>query len=178
MYFNKKSSLEDKQFLGLDSFQGDTETSSLNVATSNTFYKPPWFDSVREEFESSREGVSLCDYSSFAKVDIWSGGLEVVDFLQYMCSNDVDIPIGHIVHTGMQNEDGGYENDCTVARLADNRYMLMSPSIQQMRSFSWMKNHLPRDNSVYLEDVTSLYTSLCLIGPKVIKLKLQIIKMS
>ncbi len=29
-----------------------------------------------------------------------------------------------------------------------------------------MKHHLPRDNSVFLEDVTSLYTSLCLMGPK------------
>ena len=45
----------------------------------------------------------------------------MVDFLQYMCSNDVDIPIGHIVHTGMQNQWGGYENDCSVARLAENR---------------------------------------------------------
>ncbi len=65
----------------------------------------------------------------------------------------------------MQNVDGGYENDCTVARIADNRYLLMSPSIQQMRSYAWLKWHLPRDRSVYLEDVTSLYTTLCLMGP-------------
>lgn len=45
------------------------------------------------------------------------------------------------------------------------RYMMMSPSIQQMRSFTWMKNHLPKEGSVFLEDVTSLYTSLCLMGP-------------
>ena len=44
-----------------------------------------------------------------------------VEFLQKMCSNDVDIPVGHIVHTGMQNQWGGYENDCTVTRLAENR---------------------------------------------------------
>ena len=30
----------------------------------------------------------MCDYSSFAKLDIWSAGTEVVDFLQYLCSND------------------------------------------------------------------------------------------
>ena len=105
MYFNKKES-EDKQFLGLSSYiQGDTDSSSLNVATSNTFFKPSWFESVKEEFVASRESVSLCDYSSFAKMDIWSGGLEVVDFLQFMCSNDIDIPIGHIIHTGMQGRD-------------------------------------------------------------------------
>ena len=36
----------------------------------------------------------MCDYSSFAKLDIWSAGTEVVDFLQYLCSNDVDVPVG------------------------------------------------------------------------------------
>ena len=39
----------------------------------------------------------------------------------------------------MQNELGGYENDCSVARLAENHFMLMSPSIQQMRSYSIIK---------------------------------------
>ena len=50
----------------------------------------------------------------------------------------------------MHNVEGGYENDCSVARLAYNRYMLMSPSIQQMRSFTWVKHHLPEDGSVFL----------------------------
>jgi pyruvate dehydrogenase phosphatase regulatory subunit len=66
----------------------------------------------------------------------------------------------------MHNRFGGYENDCSVARLQENRFMLMSPSIQQMRSHTWMKTHLPTDGSVYLQDVTSLYTSLCVMGPK------------
>ena len=63
---------------------------------------------------------------------------------------------GSIVHTGMQNELGGYENDCSVARLAENHFMLMSPSIQQMRSYSWMKHRLPADGSVYLQASFSL----------------------
>ena len=50
-----------------------------------------------------------------------SGGQEVVNFLQYVCSNDVNRPVGMVVHTGMQNENGGYENDCSVVRLADNQ---------------------------------------------------------
>ncbi len=53
-----------------------------------------------------------------------SAGREVVDFLQYVCSNDIDRPVGNIIHTGMQNENGGYENDCSVVRLGDNRYSI------------------------------------------------------
>ena len=110
--------------------------------------------------------MAVCDYSSFAKFDLWSAGPEVVQFLQKLCSNDIDMPIGHIRHTGMQNRFGGYENDCSVARLQENRFMLMSPSIQQMKAYTWMRNHLPSNGSVYLQDVTSLYTSLCIMGPR------------
>jgi len=45
----------------------------------------------------------------------------VVDALQYLCSNDVDVPIGTIIHTGMQNKEGGYENDCSLIRMAENK---------------------------------------------------------
>ena len=56
--------------------------------------QPPWFDAVQAEFKATRENVTMCDYSSFAKLDIWSAGDEVIDFLQYLCSNDVDVPVG------------------------------------------------------------------------------------
>ena len=56
--------------------------------------QPKWFDRVQEEFKAARENVAICDYSSFAKLDIWSAGDEVIDFLQYLCSNDVDVPVG------------------------------------------------------------------------------------
>ena len=38
-----------------------------------------------------------------------------------MCSNDVDRPVGTVIHTGMQNRHGGYENDCSVIRTDENR---------------------------------------------------------
>ena len=47
--------------------------------------------------------MAVCDYSSFAKFDLWSSGPEVVEFLQKLCSNDIDMPIGHIRHTGTYN---------------------------------------------------------------------------
>lgn len=50
-----------------------------------------------------------------------SKGNEVVESLQYLCSNDVDVPVGSIIHTGMQNKHGGYENDCSLARLSENQ---------------------------------------------------------
>lgn len=48
---------------------------------------------------------------------------QALDLLQHLCANDLDVPVGHIVHTGMLNERGGYENDCSVVRLSKNRFV-------------------------------------------------------
>lgn len=50
----------------------------------------------------------------------------MVDSLQYLCSNDVDVPIGSIIHTGLQNERGGYENDCSLVRITENLLVFLN----------------------------------------------------
>ncbi|KYN15161.1 PREDICTED: pyruvate dehydrogenase phosphatase regulatory subunit, mitochondrial isoform X1 [Trachymyrmex cornetzi] len=140
------------------------------IAYTNTFGKPPWFDAVAQEYAVCREAIGLSDYSSFTKIDLWSNDTEVVDLLQYLCSNDVDVPVGSIIHTGMQNHLGGYENDCSLARIAPNHYMMIAPTIQQTRCKNWIHRHLPVDGSVAVSDVTSAYTAICIMGPATRKL--------
>ncbi len=43
---------------------------------------------------------------------------------------------------------------------------MVSPTSQSTRSMKWLKSHVPEDGSVFLSDVTSLYTALNVIGPK------------
>jgi len=43
---------------------------------------------------------------------------------------------------------------------------VVGPTAQQTRSFDWLRDHLPPDGSVQLNDVTSMYTALDVIGPK------------
>ncbi|KAG1684347.1 Pyruvate dehydrogenase phosphatase regulatory subunit, mitochondrial [Nymphon striatum] len=144
---------------------GQAEDNEQEFLGKGTFHKPNWFENVMREYKACRQSVAMVDYSSFTKLELWSRGTQVVDTLQYLCSNDVDIPIGGIVHTGMQNHLGGYENDCSLIRLASNRYMMIAPTIQQTRSQVWISRHLPSDGSVALSDVTSMYTAICIMGP-------------
>jgi len=131
-----------------------------------TFGKPEFFDQIEEEYLVCREGVGLIDMSSFSKFIVRGEEGAVVSFLQKLCSNDIDIPIGGIVPTGMQNEAGGYENDCMLIRKSHNSYFMVSPTQQQTRILEYMENELPDDNSVGLQDVTSMYSVLSLAGPK------------
>ena len=53
-----------------------------------------------------------------------SDGREAEDFLQRICANNIvpyDDILGSVVHTGMLNSNGGFENDCSIARLDTNK---------------------------------------------------------
>ena len=43
---------------------------------------------------------------------------------------------------------------------------MVSPTQQQTKIMEWLENHLPYDNSVGLQDVTSMHTVLSIAGPK------------
>lgn len=43
--------------------------------------------------------------------------------------------------------------------------MMVAPTIQQTRSKVWIQRHLPKDGSVCLSDVTSMFTAICIMGP-------------
>ncbi len=131
-----------------------------------TFGKPEFFDQVEEEYLVCREGVGIIDMSSFAKFVIRGEPSTVVGYLQYLCSADVNIPVGHVVPTGMLNERGGYENDCQLIRKGNGHFFMVSPTQQQTRVREWMEKHLPVDASVSVQDVTSMYTVLTVAGPK------------
>lgn len=131
-----------------------------------TFRKPTFLDMIREEYQACRECVGLIDLSSFTKIDITSSGGEVVAYLQKLCSNDVDVPVGGVVHTGMQNEHGGYENDCLLIRRAENRYLMLAPTIQQTKVMDWLVRQISLGTNVTVADITSMYTVLSVVGPK------------
>nr|XP_009924556.1 PREDICTED: pyruvate dehydrogenase phosphatase regulatory subunit, mitochondrial isoform X3 [Haliaeetus albicilla] len=140
----------------------------LDLDQSKTFYKPDWFDIVGSEVKCCKEAVCVIDMSSFTKFEISSTGDEALESLQYLFSNDLDVPVGHVVHTGMLNEKGGYENDCSIARLSKRSFFMISPTDQQVHCWAWLKNRLPDDSNLTMEDVTWKYTALNLIGPRAV----------
>ncbi|XP_019628751.1 PREDICTED: pyruvate dehydrogenase phosphatase regulatory subunit, mitochondrial-like [Branchiostoma belcheri] len=135
-------------------------------AGQGTFGKPPWFDAVREEYLACRQNVAVMDMSSFTKLEVRSAGDEVVTYLQRLCCNEVDVPVGTVLHTGMLNHYGGYENDCSLARLAENMYLIISPSNQMVRSWEWLHRHLPKEGTVQIRDITPYYAAINVLGPR------------
>merc|ERR1711970_841873 len=82
----------------------EEEEPDIPSPVNDTFSLPRWFHNTGREYHACRNTAGLLDYSSFSKFDIQSQDERVVSWLQYLCSNDVDIPVGNIIHTGLQNE--------------------------------------------------------------------------
>ncbi|XP_033102420.1 pyruvate dehydrogenase phosphatase regulatory subunit, mitochondrial-like isoform X2 [Anneissia japonica] len=131
-----------------------------------TFGKPVWFDKVKAEYWTCRDSVSLMDMSTFAKFELKSEGSEATEFLQRLCPNEMDVDVGTLVHTPMLDENGHFQNDCSVARMEENSYFIISPTPQETRAFHWISKHLPDNGSVHLHNVTNQYSGINVIGPK------------
>ena len=58
-----------------------------------------WWEHVAAEHLAVREHVGVLDLSTFGKLRV--EGPDAADFLQKVCANDIDVPIGKIVYTQM-----------------------------------------------------------------------------
>jgi glycine cleavage system aminomethyltransferase T len=85
---------------------------------SNTPSLHHWFEHVAAEHKNARENVVLIDQSSFCKFAVEGPG--ALAFLNRLCANRIDKPVGKVVYTQMCNERGTIECDLTLGRLAED----------------------------------------------------------
>ena len=134
----------------------------------HTFEIPNWFEHVAAEHQNARENVVLFDQSSFSKFEVEGPG--ALAFLNRLCANQIDKPVGKIVYTQMCNARGTIEVDLTIGRLDQDRFLLVVGTAFGLRAFGWLKNYLPSDGSVAVREMTSAYAVINVVGPKSRKL--------
>jgi len=136
----------------------------VDAGDEPTFGIPNWFEHVAAEHRHAREKVVLVDQSSFCKFEIRGRG--ALQFLNRLCANQIDRPVGRVIYTQMCNERGTIECDLTVGRLAEDRFFLVAGTAFGLRVACWIRRHMPGDGSVSFSEVTSAYAALNVIGPK------------
>ncbi|TMJ02699.1 MAG: FAD-dependent oxidoreductase [Alphaproteobacteria bacterium] len=125
--------------------------------------KQNWFPYAAAEHAATREAVTIADLSSFAKFLVQ--GRDAERALQYLCANDVAVPVGTTVYTGLLNARGTYESDLTVARLGADRFMLVTGTAQATRDANWIRRNLGEADAA-LTDITSAYAVIAVMGPR------------
>lgn len=121
-----------------------------------------WFGPVGEEHAHVREKVGLFDQSSFAKYELSGPG--AAEALEAICANRVAREVGRLTYTQLLNSRGGIEADLTVARLAEDKFYIVTGTGFRTHDFGWIADHLP-GSGVRFEDVTEGWGTLSLMGP-------------
>jgi sarcosine dehydrogenase len=128
-----------------------------------TMGRQNWFDAVGDEHRHVREKVGIFDQSSFAKYEV--SGPDALTALSHICANDVTKPVGRLTYTQLLNTRGGIEADLTVARLADDRFYIVTGTGFRTHDLAWIREHIPQGADVRIEDITEDHGTLSLMGP-------------
>ena len=123
-----------------------------------------WFDSVGAEHRHVRDKVGIFDQSSFAKFEL--AGRDAQRVLDYLCANNMRKPVGRLTYTQLLNSRGGIECDLTVARIADDKFYIVTGTGFRTHDFAWIRDHVGKDFDARLADVTEDFGTLSLMGPR------------
>jgi 4-methylaminobutanoate oxidase (formaldehyde-forming) len=122
-----------------------------------------WSRAIGYEHQMTRKTAGLFDETSFNKFEVRGPG--ALAFLNKVCANQIDRPVGTVVYTQCLNPRGGIECDFTVTRLSDEIFLIITGTAFGQHDSSWLRLNMPNDGSVSLEDVTSAYACIGLWGP-------------
>jgi len=122
-----------------------------------------WSPAIEAEHRACREAAALFDFTSFAKIEVRGRG--AAEFLERLTDNRVARAVGALTYTQMLNDGGGIECDFTVTRLAEDRFRIVTGTAFGQHDLYWIRDHIPEDGSVQVEDVTSSLACIGLWGP-------------
>ncbi len=123
-----------------------------------------WFSPVGDEHRLVRDNQGLFDQSSFAKYEVT--GKDAAAALNWIAANNIDKPVGRLTYTQMLNSRGGIECDLTVARLADDRFYIVTGTGFRTHDLAWIAEHIPAGAGATIRDVTEALGTLVLMGPR------------
>lgn len=113
---------------------------------------------------------AVFELSPFSKFSI--SGARACEALQVLCTNHIDRPVGTVIYSLMLNARGGIETECTLTRINDNEFLVITGAATRVKDFYWMRERL--ENGIAIEDVTDDYAVLGVMGPNAANLLLQL----
>ena len=127
---------------------------------------------IASECLGVRERVGLGDFSAFAKFEI--NGSDSEAFLNRVCANRVPVQTGGICLSLLLNKHGSIEGEATIAKLAENKFYLVTGAPSQHRIWDWLNLHQRGTENIEMIDRTDELGILTLAGPRSIDVLCQL----
>jgi dimethylglycine dehydrogenase len=128
-----------------------------------SFHRSNDFEPIKAEVMAVRQGVGVTEIANFAKYEISGPGAEA--FLLQVMTNTMP-KTGRLMLTPMLNHNGKIIGDFTIAKAAENRYMMWGSSQAQVYHMRWFEQQMPKDGSVKIEPYGMKLVGLSIAGPK------------
>lgn len=129
-----------------------------------SWFRQNWFDWHAEEHRAAREDVIVMDMSTMSCFMV--EGPHACALMSRLSCNEVDVEPGRVVYTAWVNENGGFEADLTVTRLATDKYMVVVGENSHGHTEMRMRRHVRDGEFVVITDVTFGRTQINVHGPK------------
>jgi len=127
-----------------------------------SFHRSNDFEHIGNEVRATRESVGVTEIANFAKYEVNGPGAE--NFLNRLMTNRMP-KTGRLVLTPMLNEFGKLIGDFTIAKCAEDRFMIWGSSAAQKYHMRWFEKQLPKDGSVRIHRFDQTLVGLSIAGP-------------
>lgn len=128
-----------------------------------SFHRSNDFKHVKAEVLGTRNGVGVTEIANFAKYRFEGPGAEA--FLARLMTNKMP-RVGRLILTPMLNPQGKLIGDFTIAKAAEDRFLMWGSSQAQKYHMRWFEQHLPADGSVRIHRYDMGLVGLSIAGPK------------
>jgi dimethylglycine dehydrogenase len=128
-----------------------------------SFRRPAWHAAIARECEAAHERVAILDLPGFTKFEVTGPGAAA--WLDHMVAGVVP-KAGRTALNYFLNDRGGIVTEMTITNLGEGRYWLISAAAGERHDEHWLREHLPADGSVRVENLSARYGSLIVVGPK------------
>ncbi len=132
----------------------------VRVPERDAWSSAHWSPIAIAEHLAVRERAGLFDMTPLTRIEVTGSGGE--SFLLRMVAARCDGPVGSVRYSVLLDERGGIRSDVTVARMAEDRYVI---GANGPRDLAWLRAHAPADGSVAIELVTDRRACVGLWGP-------------
>jgi glycine cleavage system aminomethyltransferase T/glycine/D-amino acid oxidase-like deaminating enzyme len=123
-----------------------------------------WSPIINAEHLAMRDRAAMIDLTAFAIFDVT--GPAALDVVQHVAMRQLDVPVGRVVYTPLLTPSGGFKQDLTIMRLADECFRVVTGGAYGMSDLKWFADQLPTDGSAQLHDQTNAWCTLGLWGPR------------
>jgi len=122
-----------------------------------------WSPIEGAEHLATRSSAALFDLTAFAKLDV--EGPDALAYLERICANRIDRPVGSIVYTAMLTPSGGIRCDLTIARKGEELFRVVTGGGSGRHDLAWMRRQIRDGERLRINERTGSLFALGLWGP-------------